>query len=118
MRQPDQPCASRVGWDADPNALARPRRESMFARRSSPRLPMRGRDWSAALLCAAVAAALVLPDLGDGMLWQDEAQTALLAGTILDHGVPLGFDGRNHFSQELGKEYAANTVWRWHTWLS
>jgi hypothetical protein len=81
-------------------------------------LAMRGRDLVAALCCAAVAAALVLPDLGDGMLWQDEAQTALIAGTILDRGVPFGFDGRNHFSQELGKEYAPNTAWRWHTWLS
>ena len=81
-------------------------------------LPDATQDRLLALFCAAVAALLVLPDLGDGMLWQDEAQTALLAGTILEHGVPLGYDGTNHFSQELGKEYAANTVWRWHTWLS
>jgi 4-amino-4-deoxy-L-arabinose transferase-like glycosyltransferase len=79
---------------------------------------MRASDSSAALLCAAVAAALLLPDLGDGMLWQDEAQTALLAESALERGVPFGFDGRNHFSQELGKEYAPNTLWRWHTWLS
>ncbi len=87
-------------------------------RRRLAALSDRARDRALATLCAGVAAVLVLPDLGDPHLWQDEAQTAVLAVTILEHGVPLGFDGRNHFSQELGKEYAENTVWRWHTWLS
>lgn len=70
------------------------------------------------LAACAVAAALVLPGLGAQHLWQDEAQTALIAGTVLDHGIPMGTDGVNYFSQEVGKEYAANHVWRWHTWLS
>lgn len=80
--------------------------------------PADGRDRWLAFGLTALAAGLVLPDLGSPMLWQDEAQTALVARTILEHGVPLGFDGTNHFSQELGKEYAAGYVWRWHTWLS
>ena len=70
------------------------------------------------LALCAVAAALVFPGLGGQHLWQDEAQTALIAGTVLDHGMPMGTDGTNYFSQELGKEYAADHVWRWHTWLS
>jgi hypothetical protein len=76
------------------------------------------RDRMLAALCAAIAAALVLTDLGDPALWQDEAQTALLAQSVLEFGVPLGFDGRNHASQELGKEYAGSGAWLWHTWLS
>lgn len=75
-------------------------------------------DWTAAVCVAALAALLVLPSLGRQPLWQDEAQTAVIARTILDHGVPLGSDGRNQFSQELGKEYASGRLWRWHTWLS
>ncbi len=79
---------------------------------------MAARDRMLALAVTALAALLVLPGLGSQSLWQDEAQTAVIARTILDHGIPLGSDGRNHFSQELGKEYADNQVWRWHTWLS
>lgn len=68
--------------------------------------------------CAALAALLVLPHLGSPYLWQDEAQTALVADTIRSSGVPRGTDGRNFFSQELGKEYGEDYVWKWHTWLS
>ena len=67
---------------------------------------------------AVLASVLLLANLGNQYLWQDEAQTALLARTILAHGVPLGFDGTNHFSQELGAEYGPDGLWRWHTWLS
>ena len=65
-----------------------------------------------------LAAVLLLIDLGDPYLWQDEAQTALIAETILTHGVPMGTDGTNFFSQELGVEYGDDYVWKWHTWLS
>ncbi len=51
-------------------------------------------------------------------LWQDEAQTALIAETILERGLPYGTDGKNFFSQELGAEYGENYLWRWHPWLS
>lgn len=69
-------------------------------------------------LILLLAAALFLTNLGNHFLWQDEAQTALLARTILSHGIPLGFDGTNYFSQELGIEYGDDHVWKWHTWLS
>jgi hypothetical protein len=60
----------------------------------------------------------MLTQLGNQYLWQDEAQTALLARSILEHGIPLGSDGSNSFSQELGAEIGPDGVWRWHTWLS
>jgi len=63
------------------------------------------------------ASILILMNLGNIYLWQDEAQTACIAKTILTHGVPLGYDGKNCFSQELRKEYGKNYAWRWHTWL-
>ncbi len=60
---------------------------------------------------------LFLFNLGNQYLWQDEAQTALISRTILTYGVPVGYDGKNYFSQELGAEYGKNYIWKWHTWL-
>jgi len=76
---------------------------------------------TAELLCVGLvlvlASVLILPNLGNIYLWQDEAQTACVARTILTHGVPVGYDGKNHFSQEFGAEYGKNYIWIWHTWL-
>ncbi|MFQ5415406.1 MAG: hypothetical protein ACE5FL_00010 [Myxococcota bacterium] len=79
----------------------------------------RGRsDWIAGSVLAALAAALLLPNLGESYLWQDEAQTAVVARTILTDGVPRGTDGKNFFSQEQGREYGEGHLWKWHTWGS
>jgi 4-amino-4-deoxy-L-arabinose transferase-like glycosyltransferase len=75
-------------------------------------------DAVALFALAALAATLLLANLGNQCLWQDEAQTALIARTILEHGIPHGSDGTNSFSQELGVEFGPGGVWRWHTWLS
>ena len=69
------------------------------------------------LILLAVSAVLILSNLGNIYLWQDEAQTALVAKTILTHGVPLGTDGVNSFSKDFGKECAKNGVWIWHPWF-
>ena len=69
------------------------------------------------LLILFVSLFLFLANLGNQYLWQDEAQTALVSKTILTDGVPRGYDGENFFSQELGKEYGKNYIWKWHTWL-
>jgi hypothetical protein len=80
-------------------------------------------DWArsahgiAAMLVFVLAAVLIFANLGDQALWQDEAQTALVAQTIFQYGVPHGFDGRNYFSQESGAEYGTDYIWKWHTWL-
>jgi len=76
------------------------------------------RDWVTALALTALSAALLLPNLGNSFLWQDEAQTAVVARTILSDGVPRGTDGLNFFSQEQGREYGPNHLWKWHTWLA
>jgi 4-amino-4-deoxy-L-arabinose transferase-like glycosyltransferase len=81
-------------------------------------LDERSRERVVVCLLAALAGVLLLANLGNQYLWQDEAQTALLARTVLSAGVPLGYDGRNHFSQELGVEYGEDGIWKWHTWLS
>lgn len=47
------------------------------------------------VLLAAVAGFFYLYGLGHWSLWQDEANTALLAKNILQFGVPAVFDGKN-----------------------
>jgi hypothetical protein len=75
-----------------------------------------GKNWPI-ILVTLIAAILFMANLGNHYLWQDEAQTALIGETILNHGLPLGYDGKNFFSQEEGAEYGTNFIWRWHTWL-
>ena len=75
-------------------------------------------DWISLVVIGALASVLLLSELGEPYLWQDEAQTAVIAKTVLEVGIPRGTDGRNFFSQELGVEYADGYVWKWHTWLS
>ncbi|MCP4714021.1 MAG: glycosyltransferase, partial [Deltaproteobacteria bacterium] len=65
----------------------------------------------------ALAAALLFTNLDNHYLWQDEAQTALIAATVLERGVPLGYDGKNYFSQEGGAEYGPDYIWKWHPWF-
>ncbi len=75
------------------------------------------------LAATLIAAALLLFWSLDGRyLWQDEAETALLAKSILKHGVPIGFDGKNVVSQEASKEFVAGSrlpyfLWRWSPWV-
>lgn len=80
----------------------------------------RRRDlWTAAAFAVLLLAAsfAVFGRLGDSLLWQDEAQTALISETVLAHGVPLGYDGRNSFSMEDGADYGKGYLWRYHPWL-
>ncbi|MEE2665829.1 MAG: glycosyltransferase family 39 protein [Myxococcota bacterium] len=84
---------------------------------SGPPGPERPLDRVLLALALALGALLAFANLDAQLLWQDEAQSALLARTTLEHGIPLGTDGRNFFSQELGAEYDEAHRWRWHTWL-
>ena len=68
-------------------------------------------------LILVTASVLILSNLGNIYLWGDEAQTALIAKTILTHGVPLGYDGTNYFSTERMVELGKGNLWRWHAWL-
>ena len=77
----------------------------------------RGLDRVLLAVALVTAAWLAFANLSSQVLWQDEAQSALLGRATLTHGVPLGTDGLNFFSQELGAEYDEAHRWRWHTWL-
>ncbi len=65
----------------------------------------------------ALGAGLLLWNVGGPVMWQDEAQSALISRTVVETGLPRGTDGLNYFSQESGAEYADGYLWRWHTWL-
>ncbi|MGA3114624.1 MAG: glycosyltransferase [Syntrophobacteraceae bacterium] len=63
-----------------------------------------------------IAAFLLLYRLDHRPFWQDEAETACLARNVLKYGIPIGFDGVNLVSQEEGREYRTDYVWRWSPW--
>ena len=74
--------------------------------------------WGAALaLVAALGGVLIFANLDDRYLWEDEAETALLAQRVLRFGVPIAWDGRDLISQECGADYDANYLWRQTPWL-
>ena len=65
-----------------------------------------------------LAALLIFPNLDDRRLWDDEAETALLARNTLRFGVPIAWDGVNLISQECGTDYDSNYLWRQTVWDS
>jgi 4-amino-4-deoxy-L-arabinose transferase-like glycosyltransferase len=64
-----------------------------------------------------VGALLIFAGLSQRYLWDDEAETALLAERVLQFGVPLAWDGSSLVSQECGQDYDQNYVWRQTPWL-
>lgn len=66
---------------------------------------------------ALLGAFLILFRLDHRLLWIDEAETALLGRSILVHGLPIAVDGNSVISQEVGREYGPNRVWRWTPWV-
>jgi len=72
---------------------------------------------SAVAALVLIAALLIFPSLDDRYLWEDEAETALLARNVLRFGVPVAWDGATLISQECGTDYDANYLWRQTPWL-
>ncbi len=64
-----------------------------------------------------LAAFLIFTNLGSVYLWEDEAETALVAKTIWTNGIPKITDGVNYFYQEQGKRVGMGDVWAWTPWL-
>ena len=61
---------------------------------------------------------LLFPNLGNRFLWQDEAETALLARSVVEHGYPLAHDGRRTISDQPGSPDVNEAgVWIWTPWL-
>ncbi len=69
------------------------------------------------VLILVLAAFLFLFRLDHRPFWQDEAETACLARNVLKYGVPKAYDGVNLISQEQGREFGPDYIWRWSPWL-
>jgi len=86
---------------------------AMHARSRRPR--DLDRFWAFLLL---VPPLLLLPSLGDGWLWQDEAQTALLARSVLQHGVPVARQGDVLLTEQPdAADVSSDGLWIWSPWL-
>lgn len=77
----------------------------------------RPRPWLVPAILFVAACALIFPNLGDRHLWQDEAETALIAKNIMRTGLPLGWDGRIFATQLSGWEMTESYLWAWTPWL-
>jgi hypothetical protein len=75
------------------------------------------RDALALAAIVLIALCLLMPRLDDRFLWEDEAETALLAQRVLAFGVPVAWDGRDLISQECGTDVDARGLWRQSPWL-
>jgi hypothetical protein len=64
----------------------------------------------------AVAALVLLPNLGDRCLWQDEAECALVAKGVLRTGLPVAWDGRLLATGAYGAELTDSFLWAWTPW--
>ena len=88
----------------------------MFRATVSPTLPAARRHWPIALL-ALVASSLLLVNLGGDYLWEDEGDTAVLAHSIVQQGVPNAWDGVTFVAPDFGERLTGNFLMVSHPWL-
>lgn len=62
-----------------------------------------------------IGSLFLLTNLGNGRLWQDEAETALLGRHTLQFGYPKAFDGTHYVNPAL--PVRAGYAWTYHPWL-
>jgi 4-amino-4-deoxy-L-arabinose transferase-like glycosyltransferase len=69
-----------------------------------------------------IAAFLLFRNLGNEYLWQDEAETAVLAKNIFISGLPAAYDGKNTVllldMPEFSKNYMFGRYWMGQPWLA
>ncbi len=79
--------------------------------------PNRGTRQRDVLMLCAVAAALLLPNLGGPRLWADEGDTAVFARTIVERGLPYAWDGRTFTDSDRGRRLNADLLLVGTPWL-
>lgn len=67
----------------------------------------------------ALYALLLIPNLGARPLWQDEAETALVARQMVSSNIwlPYAYDDDGPISQDWNYQFSVSPLWRWHPWL-
>lgn len=68
------------------------------------------------IIIFCLAAFLLYAGLENTILWQDEAETALLGKNIYKYGIPKAYDGRNIISTFVGMEFDKEFLWIWSSW--
>lgn len=71
------------------------------------------------LFLIIIYSVLIFSNLGVRALWQDEAETALVARQIVKSGVwlPYASDEQGPISQDWNYQFSVSPLWRWHPWL-
>jgi len=69
------------------------------------------------LLLILLFSFLALPNLATRTLWQDEAETALVAKVVTHRGLPFAYDEQGPISQDWSYQFSVSSLWRWHPWL-
>lgn len=62
---------------------------------------------------------LIFPNLSARTLWQDEAETALVAKQMVNSNnwLPYAQDDQGPISQDWNYQFSVSPLWRWHPWL-
>jgi hypothetical protein len=64
------------------------------------------------------AAFVLFYNLGDRLLWGDEAETALLGVNVTKYGLPKATDGKNYITLlGAGVDTNKDDIWTWRPWL-
>jgi 4-amino-4-deoxy-L-arabinose transferase-like glycosyltransferase len=69
------------------------------------------------IVLLALSAALLLTGIGNQYLWQDEAETAMLANNVLKYGYPKAYDGTNLITPRIRTGYGPGHSWLYHPWM-
>lgn len=67
-------------------------------------------------LLLALAAVCLFTRLNNGVLWQDEAETAVLAQRVLKHGYPRAMDSRGQIEIPSAYSYGPRSSWVYSPW--
>lgn len=70
-------------------------------------------------LLVALFTLLLVPNLAVRPLWQDEAETALVARQMVNSGIwlPYASDNQGPISQDWNYQFSVSPLWRWHPWV-
>ncbi len=69
------------------------------------------------LLPFILGALFLFSNLSNHYLWEDEAETAVLAKSVIKNGIPKSFDGKHLLYLHIKDSYRSDSIWTFHPWL-